>query len=253
MKKLRIYGIVLMCVMGLVSVSCGSDDDSPSTLSVNPSAVSLYYDDTQQLSATGATSWTTENEFVAKVDANGLVTANHIGSANIIASNGDAMGKCTVTVKPKYNCYDTPLLNWGSSKNTISASETHTKESSTNSNNLVYVYNNGTTSVIVQYIFKDNSLYGVNVVATYLDYVSIGYYLLERYQPFYQDDGVFYFIDAMDTNTAQNIVSFRTYKISNDEVTLVTYMSNTKKTNAPRRAFSQDLDFLEELLPLLCK
>ena len=56
-----------MCVMGTVLTSCGDDkeDDSPTTLSVTPGSISLYYEDTQQLSAAGATSWSSENEFIA--------------------------------------------------------------------------------------------------------------------------------------------------------------------------------------------
>ena len=254
MKKVSFFGIIMMCVMGVVSTSCGDDksDDSPTTLSINPSSVSLYYEDTQQLSASGATSWSSENEFVAKVDAKGLVTANHVGSTNIQASNGNAMGRCSVTVKPKYNCYDTPLLNWGSSPSAISTAETHAKSSSNNSNYLYYEYTNGTTNAIVQYIFKENSLSGINVIASYSDYARIGLYLIERYQPFYKDDNDnYYFIDTMDINTAKSIVVLSTTKISGSNVTLVTYMPNTQKSNAPRRAISQNLELPEELLTLL--
>lgn len=254
MKKASFCGIILMCVMGAVLASCGDDksDDSPTTLSVNPSSVNLYYEGTQQLSASGATSWSSENEFVAKVDSKGLVTANHVGSTNILVSNGNSMGKCAVTVIPKYNCYDTPLLNWGASKSAISAAETHTKGSSSSSDYLYYEYTNGTSVALVQYIFKNNALNGINVIASKSDYTPIGYFLLERYQPIYKDDNDnYYLIDAMDTNLAQNVIVWGLTTISSSKYTMVTYFKYNPNSNALRRAFSQDIEIPNEVLSIL--
>lgn len=247
MRKVSIWGIILMCVMGAVLASCGDDksDDSPTTLSVNPSSVNLYYEGTQQLSASGATSWSSENVFVAKVDSKGLVTANHVGSTNILVSNGNAMGKCAVTVIPKYNCYDTPLLNWGASKSAISAAETHTASSSSSSTSLGYGYTNGSVTSVVLYMFEDNALKSVGVVASYSDYAQIALYLLERYQIIDKDDdNNYYFIDSMDTNTANNVIALSTTTISNTKMTMVLYIPNSKKASAPqRRAQMQMKDF----------
>lgn len=256
MKKVSLFGLVLMCVMGAVLVSCGNDksDDSSTSLSVSPSSVSLYYEGTQQLSASGATSWTSENEFVAKVDSKGLVTANHVGNTNILVSNGNAMGKCAVNVKAKYNCYDTPLLNWGASTSAISAAETHTKSSSTSSDYLVYEYTNGTTIALVQYIFKSSALSGINVIMPSSDYASVGLYLLERYQPANKDDNdSYYFVDAMDVKHAKNVIVFALQTISNSKYTVVTYFKNDTKSNVSRRAYSQKVEIPDEVLSILEK
>ena len=254
MKKVSSFGIILMCLMGAVLSSCGDDesDDSPKTISIIPSSVNLYYEETQQLSASGATSWSSENDFVAEVDSKGLVTANHVGSTNILASNGNVKGKCTVTVKPKYNCYDTPLLNWGASKNAISAAETHTKGSSSSSNHLYYQYTNGTTVAVVQYVFENNALKGINVIAPSSDYASIGLHLLERYQPIGKDDDSnFYFIDSMDLKLARNVLSLSLTTISSSNYTLVTYIKNNASSNAPRRAISHNMEVPNEVLSIL--
>ncbi|MCR5513488.1 MAG: Ig-like domain-containing protein [Prevotella sp.] len=255
MRKVSVWGIILMCVMCGVSTSCGDDksDDSPTTLSVNPSSVSLYYEGTQQLSASGVTSWSSENEFVAKVDAKGLVTANHVGSTNILASNGNAMGRCAVTVKPKYNCYDTPLLNWGASASAISAAETHTASSSSSSTSLGYGYTNGSVTSVVLYMFENNALKSVGVLASYSNYAQIALYLLERYQPIAKDDdGNYYFIDSMDTKTANNVIALSTTTVSNSKMTMVLYMPNSQKASAPqRRAQMKDFHIPEDVLSIL--
>ena len=164
MRKVSIYGIILMCVMGIVLTSCGSDDDDDAKpLEVSPRSVSMKYDESQQLSASGATSWRSENEFVATVDQNGLVKGNHIGSTDIIVSNGSTSGKCSVTITPKYAFFDLPVLSWGVGETAIRNAETHgTPEKS--GDYLLYKYDNGTIPVVVMYSFK-NGLPTVPTVA----------------------------------------------------------------------------------------
>ena len=59
----------------LFFVSCSKDDDETDTqVVISPSSISLYYEDTKQLTANNATKWDAEDEFVAEVDNNGLVT-----------------------------------------------------------------------------------------------------------------------------------------------------------------------------------
>ena len=91
MKKMKFWSILLLMSVSLPLLnSCGSDDDDDGAkpLSVSPASVSMKYDESQQLSASGATSWRSENEFVASVDQNGLVKGRHIGSTDIVVYCG---------------------------------------------------------------------------------------------------------------------------------------------------------------------
>ena len=70
-KYFRFVGLVMMAVMSYGITACGSDDDDNSGgLSVSPNSVSMHFEDTKQLKADGATSWSSEDEFVATVDWN---------------------------------------------------------------------------------------------------------------------------------------------------------------------------------------
>ncbi|MDE6522061.1 MAG: C10 family peptidase [Muribaculaceae bacterium] len=74
---------------------------------ISHSEVSLKKNETMKLDAyvipVNATDksikWSTDNEMVASVDANGNVTAVSLGTATITAKNGDASASCLVTVE----------------------------------------------------------------------------------------------------------------------------------------------------------
>ena len=227
MRSQSIYGFLLMSALGFTFIACGDDQkflDAPTTLSVTPDNTTMSVGQEKQLSASGATKWTSENEYVAKVDARGVVFANHIGTANIYASDDNAMGKCTITVEPHYLCYDTPLLNFGASMKSIIDAENHQKNRS-DSKYLYYNYTNGTIQTLVQYVFDDNdALEGINVIATYSDYTKIAFYLLERYEYAAQADNSCLFINALTEEATTLLVLLSKYTNGNNNYTVVTYM-----------------------------
>ncbi|WKY43368.1 Ig-like domain-containing protein [Eubacteriaceae bacterium ES2] len=78
-------------------------------VTLNKTSTTLSVGDTETLTATfnptnassHAYSWSSDNASIASVDVNGLVTANHPGTANIIATTaaGSKTASCTVTVE----------------------------------------------------------------------------------------------------------------------------------------------------------
>lgn len=219
------FQVFLVC---LLSVSCSKDDNETDTqVTITPTSISLYYEDTQQLSATNATSWNTEDEFVAEVNKNGLVTGGHVGTTKIVASNGKSSAICEVTIKPKYNLYDTPILDWNASTSSIKSQETHTFSSSSSSTILAYDYTKSSSNpCIVMYEFENNKLYSVSV---FIDYQFHGYatnYLLERYQPVYSDKTSYtaIFADAYDKSKWRTCVGLGTVTISGTKLTRIMFM-----------------------------
>ena len=244
MKRLSIYGMMMVCALTLTFVSCGDDkDDAPTHFSVTPDNVTMYAGQTKQLSAVGATQWSSDNEFVASVDKNGLVQANHVGAANILASDGNAMGQCAITVQPQYNCWATPLLTWGASMLEIHEAETHQLDT-TAERYLVYSYPEGTTPAMVQYIFDNRGLECINVVVNgTAEFGTVASFLSERYLFYKQDDeGVNYFINATTLETATMVVRLTTLTSKSNFFTVVTYICNVSRSpetyDAPRRALS---------------
>lgn len=107
MKKLTAILFATLVVLGLGSCyqECNEVLPQPTALTLNPTAVSLKVGDTQQLTATVAptdqnytVTFTSDNEQVATVDANGLVKAVAEGTANITAKVGNLTAKSVVTV-----------------------------------------------------------------------------------------------------------------------------------------------------------
>lgn len=107
MKKLTAILFVALLVLGLGSCNqeCKDILPPPTALTLTPTAVSLKVGDTQQLTATVeptdqnyTVTFTSDNEQIATVDANGLVKAVAEGTANITAKVGNLTAKSVVTV-----------------------------------------------------------------------------------------------------------------------------------------------------------
>lgn len=260
MKKMSLWGFILLCLTSICFTACGGDDsnDSPSTLTVNPGAISLSYEETKQLSSAGATSWFSENEFVATVDNTGLVKGGHVGTTNVFASNGNAMGKCAVTIAPKHDLYDTPIIEWGVSMNTIRSKEAQELLSSSSTTSLIYDYSkNGHTAVLL-YGFENNQLNFVSVMMNLSDYTNAGDYLMERYQPISADETNYriLFIDALTIDKAKNIIGLQADEVSNKTVTVVAYMQKTdasKVSALNRSAVNHNINIPEEILSVFKK
>ena len=236
-KVLTALAIALCTATSLSIVSCGSDDDAK-PLSVTPSSISMKYDESQQLSSSGANSWCSENEFVATVDQKGLVKGNHVGNTNIIASNGSSSGKCTVTITPKYNFFDLPVLNWGASETAIRNAETH-GAAEKSGDYLLYGYSNGTIPVVVMYYFKNGALYSVNQLTASDYYANAGLFLIERFQAIGESDGMYIFIDAMASKNAKTLAGLSYMTLSSKKYASITYISNTVSSNkVSRRSMS---------------
>ena len=220
------------------------ESSTASEIIVTPSSVTMYYDGTNQLSAPGATSWTTSNEYVATVDDNGLLKGRHIGTAEITASNGVYSDKCTVTIKPKYSLYDTPNLNWGYSMQQMKNLETHEllKE---DEGGIYYNYSFGSTTCILSYGFKEGKLSSILIMMMPFKttlFTNTGYYIMERYQPLYQDGYHYWFMDAMNLNDAKTAVMYDMSESFKMEYVTVYYadVSGVEISESRRRSAGDD-------------
>ncbi len=176
-KVFLILGLLMPLVMG----SCGKDDDNGKSLTVSPSSVTLYSGDTQQLVADGEVdSWETEDRFVVKVDEMGLVTANHVGSANVTASNSDGKSQCQVTVKPKYSFKYEPFLKFGATMEEVKKAVGYPLYEE-KANEITFRQNS--PSVMWSYKFNSKGLlFMVGYVSSILNTpTTLSDYLVERY------------------------------------------------------------------------
>lgn len=247
-KTFRFVGFMLMAFASFGIMGCGGDDDEPS-ISVNPTSISMHYDESQQLKAEGttATSWTVNDEFIASVDQMGLVKGRHIGSTQVKVSDGKTSAYCDVTITPKYYLIDTPLLNWGASMSSIKSSETHKSLTSTSSDNLMYDYTLGGTACILMYGFENNKLKSAMAILNKSLFLTAGYYLIERYQPIYMsDDNEYMFMDAMTDTKAKTILMLMYTKIDGSSVASILYAD--KSALSSTRGIMKYSEIPEELI-----
>ena len=225
-KTFRLVGLMGLAVVSYGLASCGGDGDSDGGLSITPSSVVMHYEETKQLKSEDATKWRSDNDFVATVDQNGLVTAEHVGRTQIKASNDKNSATCEIIVEPVYNLFDDPLLNWGASMKSIQSSESHEALELSSSDVLAYNYTKNSTGCIVLYNFKNNKLESVFALLNRSDYVKAGYYLLERYQPVgIGNETDVYFMDALSKDNAKTIGMLDYYKLNGTTYTCILFAS----------------------------
>ena len=175
MKKVSLWGFVLVCLTCVSFTACGGDDGGSSSPSLDKTSLSLYVDETSILKySEGNCSWSSENPLIAEVK-DGVVTAKRVGTTTIHANNLT----CTVTVKPKYTSYIEPYMGWGSSKSVVKSKMsgyTFKKEDTTSLTyngkgrveGYVYLFENASLKTSAMYV----SIYNLSVLTDFL---------LERY------------------------------------------------------------------------
>ena len=232
MKKTTIVTL-FVAVLGLSITSCSKDDDVPEpNVVLSTTNIVMYYEQTKKLTAENATSWRTENDFVATVDKDGLVTGGHVGTTKIIASNGSSSATCNVTIQPRYNLYDSPILDWGASMSTIRNKETHEYvPASSSSSSLVYNFSHDTDNpCLVMYAFEDGELYWITLFLKWNYFSYAVDYLLERYQPMSVDRVKQYamFWDAFTKDKLKTAILIKLTEMSGSPIIQINYADTSK-------------------------
>lgn len=229
MKRVLFTFCTFICAM--LFTSCEN-----SKIKISPSYVTLHCEEEVGLTAIDNHSdvrWVSDDDFVASVNSNGIVTAEHVGRTTITAKDGKDEAYCSVSVTPEYYTYNEPILDWGCSKQTIISKKGTPDDNQTDG--LVYVQSES-KGIIEMYMFENGKLYGCGV-ALKLSYANtdVANFLLERYQVVGVNNGIYYFINAMTLETATLGVSLMI-----DDYVLVTYAPwDGSSNNMPARCPSK--------------
>ena len=156
-------------------VSCKPEEQQPANIpvtgvTISKTSINLTEEDTETLTASvtpadatnKTVNWSSSNTSVAKVDANGKVTAVGAGTANITAASADGYktASCSVTVKGLYRALTkielTPAESNLTFGKTVTLSVKYTPENASNKNvswkssntDIVKVSANGTVEVV---------------------------------------------------------------------------------------------------------
>lgn len=208
-------------------------------LIVSPTSVSMYYDEKAQLTVSKEATWSVEDDFIVKVDENGLVSGRHVGSTKVIASCGTATAVCDVVIKPKYTLYDTPIFSWGAPASAIESLETHQVHGDIE--NHTYDYSFDGNKCYLGYYFNDNQLKIIVTMMNYSDamYLRTAYYLLERYQPAGESGGAYYFMDAMESEDAHMVIEFSITKSGSSRFIQIYYVYRDPSSSSTKHSFPE--------------
>ena len=99
--------LLLAVVAGIAAGTAGcKQQDAPK---LDRQAVRLYVGDQVRITADRPVAWSAADDFYAAVDADGTVTARHVGPTTVTATADSGSAACTVEVQPRYDTFEEPL------------------------------------------------------------------------------------------------------------------------------------------------
>lgn len=198
MKRLLIMLAAMLPLFAFVGCSDDDETKGDDKLSLNKSEVKLYVGDTESLEANKNVDWSTDNEFVASVNSDGLVEGIHVGKAIIEAKSETESAKCEIEVEPQYNTYVEPVLDFGSSADEIKSKENRNLLSE-DENGIVFDGSNDAELMVV-YTMDNNRMTSAGVAIDFSYTAELVDFLAERYQLIGEEDGLYIYIDGEPSN-----------------------------------------------------
>ena len=104
MKRMLLLAVVAGIAAG--TAGCKQQQDAPK---LDRQAVRLYVGDQVRITADRPVAWSAADDFYAAVDADGTVTARHVGTTTVTATADSGSAACTVEVQPRYDTFEEPL------------------------------------------------------------------------------------------------------------------------------------------------
>ncbi len=171
------FSLIMLLTAMLTLISC--KDDAPL-----PTTYTMYQGETQYIESLTDDDlmWNSENEFVATIKSN-VITGQYVGKTIVKSTTTNQM--FYVEVKPRYNIYEEPCLEWGASKATIKAK--YGTPQFEDSNNLMYQTHSYNAPVKL-FVFENGELSTSVVVCSIYTADQLGDFLMERYIPIKVDE-----------------------------------------------------------------
>ena len=99
--------LLLAVLAGIAAGTAGcKQQDAPK---LDRQAVRLYVGDQVRITVDRPVAWSAADDFYATVDADGTVTARHVGTTTVTATADSGSAACTVEVQPRYDTFEEPL------------------------------------------------------------------------------------------------------------------------------------------------
>jgi len=194
-------------------VGCGDDYDLDQ-FALNATTLALHYDDVYPFSiklgktdiAASTFKWSSSDEHVGTIDANGVFHAKKIGTTTIHATNNTSTLSCTISIEPYETFLTEPVSSFGASVSDVRTFEQRKLSADVSGSLLLY---NGENDLVdgVMYNFQDEKL--ANCIVLFANTSE----LVERVKTFYSErytymgetDDVLYFEGKNNLIIALNI------------------------------------------------
>lgn len=211
MKK---FVLMLAAALPLAFASCGDDNDEVLTLDQTSATMNYNAEMTLKASEKNCT-WESTNPFVATVDGNGKVEAEHVGEAVIIATdkNGN-QAKCNIVVNATNNNFAMPIITWGSKLDDVKAAVSKDfaglvlNEGASDANTLAYT--TGDTFPFYVYSFVNNGLKASSLTVTEAmdSEQDLEGYLEQRYEEYGETEYGYLYMNAENRDKATILVEY---------------------------------------------
>lgn len=246
MKKIFLCSIVI--VLFSTFVSCSKDDDDAFSITSSKS-VELSSKGTSQITYSGSNAaFSSEDEYVATVSDNGLITAKRIGETYI-----DVNGKkeVKVTVSPLITSFSEPQFLFGATKNEV-ISKVGSNYSSSTDTGITYIPTSGRVKGYA-YLLKNGKVTAVAMIVSTLYLESLTDFLLERYVPatFSEDNYTALFVNGLSLEKTTMVIGEQLYSTSFMNVLYFPYEKNASKSRSIEKKqiyINQTNDLLKTIL-----
>ncbi len=231
MKKSFLYlmSVMMVVMLSFGVTSCSSNDDDDDGVSTAP----ITIDAGEKTVIQGAKTISSLDEFVAYVDKDLSVEAFHVGETTLTVNSKKNI---KITVTPKYDLYDGPILKWGCDQSYIKSNQKQGTLSSKSTSEGLFYTNVGKADAILMYQFDSGKLKNVGAVLSTSYATAYANFLMERYLmlPYEKDNDTYFIgIDALEVEKAKSYVVLQVY----DYATLIAVYMNPANVNKTRSEF----------------
>lgn len=218
---MRKISILLMAVLCVAATSCTKEK----LITLSATSVTLYHGETHKIPAQceNPITYTSANEYHAKVSPSGLVTAQYVGSTTIRLTSEDDTKTFTVTVSPQSNLYPEPNIHIGATRNSV-ISMLGTPDY-TDGNSIGYTSYSGNAPILIVLFDERNCVKSYAAVVGTTHTSSLRTFLSERYVYVGMSDGTTFYRNGLTPSLATLAVAMEMYNLNYWMVAYLSYNS----------------------------
>ena len=241
--------LMLAAALPFMFAACGSEDPEEN-FNLETTALEIDYEKTANIetSVNGCT-FTSDNEFVATVDKDGKVTANHVGEANITVAYDGESATCKVTVKPTLMAYTMPVIDWSLNlsqvEDLVKVNFPALIKNNENSSADMLAYTTNGSFPIYTYAFANNALKASTLMisAAMDERDNLGEWL-EQYYEYYENDETLTMLygNATSIDDATMLVEFE----GSETDCMATWTANVPGSKTVRSGKIVDRTYIEK-------